>query len=224
MKLWKFLAKHEGSGRRAARDWLAKGEVFVNSSPAEDGFAEITDFQEIRLKDAVLQLRREPIYIMLNKPAGYVSATVDAEHPTALDLVDHPQKSSLHIAGRLDRASTGLVLLTNDGGWSAGITRSGTEIAKVYLVETLLPLKQSDAEAFQAGFYFHTERITTRPAVLEILGPTQARVTLREGRYHQIKRMFHRVENRVAALKRTQIGDWRLPEDLAPGCWRAFTP
>lgn len=226
MKLWKYLAKHEGAGRRAALQWLTNGEVWLDAVPASngDGGVEIDDFQEIRLRDTVLQPARQRVFLMLHKPAGYVSATTDAQHPTVLDLVDHPQKNDLHLVGRLDRWSTGLLLLTNDGKWSANITQTGNEVPKVYYVRTAKPLTEADVAAFAAGFYFHTENITTRPARLEILEPQSARITLCEGRYHQLKRMFYRVENRVTSLHRESIGDWVLPTDLPEGQWRAFSP
>ena len=95
---------------------------------------------------------------------------------------------------------------------------------KVYLVETLDPIAPDAVEAFAYGFYFHTEDITTLPAELVLLGANQARLTLHEGRYHQVKRMFHRVGNRVVSLHRESIGTLALPANLPPGAWRALTP
>ena len=149
---------------------------------------------------------------------------MDAEHPTVLDLIDDPDKAELHLAGRLDRASTGLVLLTNDGVWSKRITEPVFKLPKTYLVETAEPIAQEAVAAFAAGFYFHTEDLVTQPAELVLLAERTARVTLWEGRYHQIKRMFHRVGNRVIRLHRESIGSLRLPEELGEGEWRLLTP
>lgn len=96
--------------------------------------------------------------------------------------------------------------------------------AKVYLVETAEVIVPEAVAAFAAGFYFHTEDLMTLPAQLEILAPRQARLTLYEGRYHQVKRMFHRVGNRVTALHRESIGALHLPPDFTPGQWRPLTP
>ena len=127
------------------------------------------------------------------------------------------------IAGRLDRSTSGLVLLTNDGRWSKALMAPGNKVPKVYLVETRDPIPRETVEAFARGFHFPTEDITTLPARLEILGERHARLTLHEGRYHQVKRMFHRVNNRVLSLHRQSIGPINLPPDLAPGQWRPLT-
>jgi 16S rRNA pseudouridine516 synthase len=160
---------------------------------------------------------------MLHKPTGILSATKDDQHPTVLDLIDDPDKHTLHIAGRLDRSTSGLVLLTNDGRWSKRLMAAEEKVPKVYLVETLDPIAPEAVDAFARGFYFHTEDITTLPAELVILSERTARLTLHEGRYHQVKRMFHRVSNRVVSLHRESIGGIALPPDLEPGKWRMLT-
>ena len=98
------------------------------------------------------------------------------------------------------------------------------KVPKVYLVHTRDPIPPDAVSAFAVGFYFHTENLTTLPAELEILGEREARLTLHEGRYHQVKRMFHRIGNQVTALHRERIGKLVLPDDLAPGEWRHLTP
>ncbi len=174
----------------------------------------------VELDGVVLQRPERALYLMLHKPAGYLSATSDPEHPTVIDLIDDADKHSLHLVGRLDRSTTGLVLLTNDGRWSKQIMAADQKVAKVYVVETADPIGEDAEDAFARGFYFHTEDITTLPAKLERLGERRARLTLHEGRYHQVKRMFHRINNRVTALHRERIGGLSLPEDLQPGKWR----
>jgi 16S rRNA pseudouridine516 synthase len=141
-----------------------------------------------------------------------------------LDLIDAPAKDELHLAGRLDRASSGLLLLTNDGRWSKRLMAAETKVAKVYRVETLETIPAGAVEAFAQGFHFATEGVTTLPATLELLDDRRARVTLHEGRYHQVKRMFHRVGCRVITLHRESIGGLQLPENLRPGAWRALEP
>jgi 16S rRNA pseudouridine516 synthase len=152
-----------------------------------------------------------------------LSATEDKEHRTVLDLIDDPDKHSLHIAGRLDRSTSGLLLLTNDGRWSKRLMAPESKVPKVYTVETHDAISPDAVAAFARGFHFHTEDIMTRPVELVLLGERRARLTLHEGRYHQIKRMFHRVGNRVVSLHRERIGDILLPPDLAPGMWRPLT-
>jgi 16S rRNA pseudouridine516 synthase len=223
MQIWQFLAKHHNAGRRQALQWLVEGRISIGDQIVRDKTRELLWYERVCIGDTEIRPLGNPTYIMLHKPPGHVSATTDPIHPTVLDLVNHPEKSALHLAGRLDRWSSGLLLLTNDGHWSERITRSTASVAKVYKVGTENPLSESDVAAFVQGFHFPTENIVTRPARLEIIEPQLARVTLWEGRYHQIKRMFHRVGNKVCSLHREQIGSLRLPNDLAPGDWRVLS-
>ena len=192
--------------------------------PASNHRLEVSRFDEVSAGGEILQQALPRLHLMVNKPAGILSATSDPLHRTVLDLIDHPYKDTLHLAGRLDRSSTGLVLLTNDGKWSESLTLPGRKVEKVYLVETDRDIPEEAILRFEEGFHFRTEGITTLPAKLEILGPRKAKVTLREGRYHQIKRMFHRIDGiRLASLHRTRIGGISLPDDLEPGEWRFLT-
>lgn len=224
MKLDRFLAKQSSLGRNAAHRLIAARRVRVDGEVCVNNQQEVGRFSQIELDETVLQQAELCLYLMLNKPVGILSATTDPVHPTVIDLLDDPDKHTLHIAGRLDRNTSGLVLLTNDGRWSKRVTEPLEHVPKVYVVETAEAIIPEAVAAFAAGFYFHTEDLTTLPAELEILAPRQARLTLYEGRYHQVKRMFHRVNNRVTALHRESIGTLRLPENLLPGHWRALSP
>lgn len=211
MRLDRFLIRRgTHSGKEVAR-LLADELVRVDGEVETSGLRKIDRFSRIELGDEILQ-SQEAVYLMLHKPAGYLSATVDPLHPTVIDLIDHPLKNELHLAGRLDRATTGLVLLTNDGRWSKGVTEPVEEIPKVYRVRTRDPISPDTAAIFAAGIYFAYEDLTTRPAVLEILDDHEALLTIHEGRYHQVKRMFHAVGNQVTGLHRESIG----PLILAP--------
>lgn len=223
MKLDRLIAKHRLMGRAAAHRVIAARQVIVGGVVVTDGQHEVDRFMRVEIGDETAQQAQRALYIMLNKPVGILSATVDPQHPTVIDLIDDPDKASLHIAGRLDRSTSGLVLLTNDGRWSKRITEPQHKLPKVYIVETAAPISPDAVEAFAAGFHFHTENITTLPAKLEIIAGQTARLTLHEGRYHQVKRMFHRVGNRVVKLHRERIGPITLPPDLAPGEWRHLT-
>jgi 16S rRNA pseudouridine516 synthase len=223
MKLDRFLAKHSSMGRSAAHLLIAGGHVQVNGVVVLEGSHAVDRFSRIELKGELLQRPERALYLMLHKPVGFLSATSDEQHPTVIDLIDDPDKDTLHIAGRLDRSTSGLVLLTNDGRWSKRLMDPDAKVPKVYRVETLDPIVPEAVEAFARGFYFHTEEINTLPAKLEILGERQARLTLHEGRYHQVKRMFHRVNNRVTSLHRESVGAIKLPDDLLSGQWRPLT-
>ena len=223
MKLDRLIAKHHSFGRRKAHQVIAAGRVRVNAVVVTDSQQQVDRFMKVTLEEQIVQQAERALYLMLHKPLGILSATRDAEHRTVLDLIDDPDKHTLHLAGRLDRASSGLLLLTNDGRWSKHLMSAEHKVSKVYVVDTVEPIVRDAVEAFAQGFYFHTENITTLPAKLEILGQCRARVTLHEGRYHQIKRMFHRVGNRVVALHRVSMGAMVLPDDLPAGQWRALT-
>jgi len=159
---------------------------------------------------------------MLNKPKGVVSATKDGKHSTVLDLIQHPQKNELHIAGRLDFNTTGLVLLTNDGAWSRKISLPEKKIVKTYYVTLAKPLSHEYTYLFQKGIYFAYENITTQPAHLEILSEYTARLSLVEGKYHQVKRMFGFLKNNVLALHRSSVGNFSL-DGLEVGKSRIIT-
>lgn len=217
MRLDRFLFHYSDYGRRDIRRILAAGRVQVEGEVEKDTQREIGDFTQVQL-DGVLLREDTACYLMLNKPAGYLSATTDPVHTTVMDLIDVPQ--TLHIAGRLDRASTGLLILTNDGKWSRRLTEPKENVPKVYLVETAEPITQETHDHFADGIYFAYEDLTTAPAELEVLTDHQARLTIFEGRYHQVKRMFHAVGNKVTSLHRESMGDIRLDANLKPGEYR----
>jgi 16S rRNA pseudouridine516 synthase len=223
MKLDRFLARQQAMGRTAAHRLIAAKRVWVNEELATHGQVEVDRFARVRVDEEVWQVGERALYLMVNKPVGVLSATQDPEHPTVVDLIDDPDRDQLHLAGRLDRGTSGLVLLTNDGRWSKRLMDPDHKVPKVYLVDTAEPIPPEAVEAFARGFYFHTEDIVTRPAQLELLAERQARLTLYEGRYHQVKRMFHRIQNRVVALHRESMGSLSLPADLAPGQWRPLS-
>ncbi|MDB6007284.1 MAG: Pseudouridine synthase [Prosthecobacter sp.] len=223
MKLDRLIAGYEAMGRQAAHLAIAARRVRVNEVCVTDGHHPVDRFTLVELDRMVVQPSERALYLMLHKPVGILSATKDDQHPTVIDLIDDPDKHTLHIAGRLDRGTSGLVLLTNDGRWSKRLMTAEEKVPKAYLVETLDPIAPDAVEAFARGFHFHTEDITTLPAELVILDERRARLTLHEGRYHQVKRMFHRVGNRVINLHRESIGTLALPAELPPGAWRALT-
>lgn len=223
MKLDRLIAKHHHLGRTAGLRAIAARRVRVNGAVVTDGHVEVDRFCTVKLDEEPVQMAERAVYLLMHKPVGWLSATKDARQPTVLDLIEDPDKHTLHLAGRLDLNTSGLLILTNDGRWSNRLMASDFKVPKVYRAETHEPVPPEAVGAFERGFYFHTEDITTLPAKLEILGERLARVTLHEGRYHQVKRMFHRVGCRVASLHRESVGALRLPDDLKPGEWRPMT-
>ena len=209
MRLDRFLSHKSRLGKKLVRQKIDAGMVSVNGRVELFNRCEVDHFTTVEMDGVVLQ-EKEAIYLMLHKPAGYLSATSDPQHPTVIDLIDELYAADLHIAGRLDRASTGLLLLTNDGRWSRSLTEPDKKVAKIYQVELRDPIRDDCAEIFSQGIYFAFEDLTTSPVELTILGETSVEITLYEGRYHQIKRMFHAIGNKVVGLHRAQIGELTL--------------
>lgn len=215
-RLDKFLAQNCQISRKNVRLILAQNRVLINGSVAHDIDEIIDNFSHISLDGKVLQ-DNTAYYIMLNKPIGVVSATKDLQHKTVIDLLDFPYKNELHIVGRLDLNTSGLVLMTNDSRWSERLTLPEKKVTKRYIVTLANKLSEEYVDAFADGMYFAFEGITTKPAKLTILSDYQAQVELVEGRYHQIKRMFGRFRNPVIALHRCAIGNLTLDKQLIAG-------
>ena len=220
VKLDRLLGKHAAMGRKSARQAVVERRVRVDGTVTTRIDLEVGRFSRVEMDGKLVREAERLLHLMLHKPVGVLSATRDAEHRTVIDLIEDPDKESLHLVGRLDRNTSGLMLLTNDGRWSKALMDPARKVPKVYLVETRDPIPPEAIAAFAQGFHFHTEDLTTLPADLEITGARKARLTLHEGRYHQIKRMFHRTGNRVTALHRVSVGGIVLPDDLPPGEWR----
>ncbi|RYV01932.1 16S rRNA pseudouridine(516) synthase [Shewanella sp. OPT22] len=218
-RLDRFICKALQVSKKQVRMYLLEKRIKVNDVVADALDMQVTEFDKIQL-DQQLLLEHQPIYILMNKPVGVVSATKDDLHKTVLDLIDHPDKAQLHIAGRLDLNSSGLLLLTNDSKWSSQLMSPDSKVTKKYYVKLKNPVSEDYISGFNQGFYFEYEDITTKPAKLEILSEFETLVTLSEGKYHQIKRMFGRYRNPVESLHRISVGHINLPDELKPGEWR----
>lgn len=223
MRLDRLIESRLALSARSVRHLFTNRRVLLNGHAEEHGRQMISEFCHVEVDGRVLQQARSPLYLMLHKPRGCASATVDDKHPTVLDLIDLPDKAELHLAGRLDFNTTGLLLLTNDGRWSRRITLPQQKIAKRYWVETKEEITADYVQKFAEGFYFRYENLTTLPAELKILSSHSAELTIFEGRYHQIKRMFGYFQNEVTALHRVSMGAIELDATLQPGRYRHLT-
>jgi 16S rRNA pseudouridine516 synthase len=223
MRVDRFLSNLPRFNRQQVRLLLVERRVSVDGVPVSDPHHEVREFSRVCVDDEVLQAGKPARYFMLHKPPGCVSATADPQHPTVLDWLDEPDKDELHIAGRLDFNTTGLMLITNDGQWSRRLTQPTTKLPKVYRVETEQEIGAEYAATFAAGVYFAFEDLTTQPAELELLAPRLARLSIIEGRYHQVKRMFGHFNNKVIRLHRERMGPLELDGALAPGEYRALS-
>ena len=188
----------------------------------KSGAIKLTPEQEVAFDGNPLQQQNGPRYFMLNKPQGYVCSTDDPDHPTVLYFLDEPVAYKLHAAGRLDIDTTGLVLMTDDGQWSHRVT-SPRHHCENLSGDAGAPVGGRHRAAFRRRVQLHNEKDLTRPATLEQVDARVVRLTLSEGRYHQVKRMFAAVGNRVIELHRERIGAIVLDDDLAPGEYRPLT-
>ncbi|WP_321837570.1 pseudouridine synthase [Pseudomonas kulmbachensis] len=223
MRVDRFLSNLPQFNRQQVRLLLIEKRIQVDGQVISDPRHEIRAFSRIEFDGKILQAGKPARYFMLHKPPGCVSATQDPEHPTVLDLLNEPDQHELHIAGRLDFNTSGLMLITNDGQWSRHVTQPQTKMPKVYYVETEQEIGPEYISKFIEGVYFAFEDLTTQPAELELLGPCSARLSIVEGRYHQVKRMFGYFNNKVVLLHRESIGPLVLDSQLAPGEYRALS-
>jgi len=222
MRLDQFVSQAANLPRSLTQIAIRQGRVQVEGQ-------RVTKPQLHIAEDAVVQLDSVPIrlagllYIMLHKPVDVVSATEDPTHRTVLSLVNHSHQHTLHLVGRLDKDTTGLILLTNDGDWSHKITAPKSHVAKTYLATLAEPLNEEAANQLLKGVQLHGEKGLSTASTVEILANGQVRLTIHEGKYHQVKRMFAAVNNRVAALHREKIGGLSLDVQLPLGAWRELT-
>jgi 16S rRNA pseudouridine516 synthase len=236
-RLDRYISKQCSLNRKAVKLMLAQQRVKVDGIIAGNADQIINKFSKVELDNQTLQ-DNAPVYVMLHKPVGVESSTLSDKqdeclfetrpannpaHTSVIDLLEREDRHTLHIVGRLDLNTSGLILLTNDSRWSKRLTSPEHKIQKHYRVTLGNKLTPAYSLAFEQGMYFSTENITTRPAKLEILSDYIAEVKLIEGRYHQIKRMFGRFRNPVVALHRQAIGQLVLDDSLKPGESRELT-
>lgn len=222
-RLDKFISHLTPLSRSMARKAILAGEVTLNGSMALDPATKVSATDTVRYKNEPLETPA-PYYLMLHKPVGVVCATEDGSHRTVIDLITEPWRYELHVAGRLDIDTTGLVLLTNDGDWSHRVTSPRHKQPKRYHVTTADPIDPAWGQRFAEGILLQGEDKPTLPATLDLIDPHHANLTLQEGRYHQVKRMLGATGNRVVALHRYAIGEVNLDPALAPGEYRRLTP
>ena len=223
IRLDKFLADMGFGTRSQVRQQIAGGNVTVNGLPARRPELKVdTD------KDRVLFCGTEAAYAqyeyyMLNKPAGVVSATEDKKERTVLDLLQERKRKDLFPVGRLDKDTEGLLLITNNGDLAHRLLAPGRHVDKVYYVEVDGILDQQDVEAVSQGIVLR-DGYQCLPGKLELLeGNTSAYITIREGKYHQIKRMMAARGKPISYLKRIRFGPLQLDPQLDKGGWRALT-
>ena len=224
MRLDKYLAETAQCTRSEAKALLSKGKVAVNGVRCKKGDTQIREGDAVTVEGRELAYRQF-VYLMLNKPEGVVSASTDKRDTTVVDLVrDAYPRRELFPAGRLDKTSTGFVLLTDDGGFAHDILAPKRHVSKTYTVTLDTPLTDAMKRGFAKGVTL-ADGTALSSAEVEALSADGrvVRVLLKQGVYHQIKRMFGVYGAGVNALHRDAIGGLALDESLAPGQWRELT-
>lgn len=222
MRLDRFIAETTGMSRKDASKVVHSGAVTVQGMVQRKGAYQVPEGAEVLWQEQQLQLQG-PTYLMLHKPVGCVCANEDSQHETVFSYLDLPQAQQLHTVGRLDKDTSGLLLITNDGQWSHRITAPKRECLKVYRAWLAEPLATNVKEKFAQGLLLRGESKITAPAQLEFVTSQEVVVRLHEGRYHQVRRMFAAVGNRVDRLHREQVGSLLLDPHLAVGEYRLLT-
>jgi len=220
MRLDKFVCKSTELTKNEAIQRINFGEVSVNDEITTNEATQIHENNRVMLSGVKLKAR-DFRYILMHKPAGTICSNIDEAYPSLFNYLDVEKVSELHIAGRLDADTTGLVLITDDGRWSFNITVPTKECCKVYRVSLSSEIAADIASRFEKGVKLQGEQQLTLPATLELVTSKEVLLTITEGKFHQVKRMFAAVGNRVVSLHREQIGDVCL--DVGVGQWRYLT-
>jgi len=218
-RLDKVISNQTGYSRKEVKELLKQKRIKVNdNSNCKPEMKVDSTKDKIEIDNQYLEIQKH-VYLILNKPKGYVSATEDRNDQTVLDLISEEYRHrNLFPAGRLDKDTTGMMVITDDGEFAHDILSPKKHVEKEYLVEIDIPLTEEMQEGFLKGVLLNDG--ICKASTLEIIDTYTAKVTLTEGRYHQIKRMFGMYKAKVIELKRIRMGKLYLPENLEEGQFR----
>ena len=225
MRLDKLLAHLNCGSRKEVQAMIRAGRVCVDGAAETDPAAKVDPDAALIALDGQIQRYRAQRYYMLNKPAGVITASRDERHSTVLDLFPEEERRGLFAVGRLDKDTEGLLIVTDDGALSHALMSPARHVAKVYEAVIEGELARAAAERFRQGLTLRDGTVCL-PARLDILpgdGETRVRVTLREGKYHQVKRMVAAVGATVVRLRRVKLGGLVLDPALPAGAFRELT-
>ncbi|MGN0297884.1 MAG: pseudouridine synthase [Lachnospiraceae bacterium] len=220
MRLDRFLVEMGCGSRSQVKEMVRRGRVRVDDTVAMRAEQKVDINQHIYL-DGQLLIYQAYEYYMLNKPAGVLSAANDKKCRTVVDLIVSKKRKDLFPVGRLDKDTEGLLLITNDGDLAHQLLSPKKHINKTYYVEVNKPIPENAKGRFLEGMDLGD--FTSMPAYLEVLSPQSGRLTIQEGKFHQVKRMFEAVGVEVVYLKRLSMGSLQLDESLQAGEYRALT-
>ena len=221
MQLERILQKHGFGTRKYCRSLIYHQRVAVNGLGCDDPFADIATDGLVFTVDGVDWPYAEFASVLLNKPAGYECSRKPQHHPSVLELLPvQLRERGVQPIGRLDEDTTGLLLITDDGQLNHVLSSARRKVPKVYLATVKHGLDPGQIEQLLAGVLLNDEPEPIAAAAAEIVDDHVLRLTVTEGKYHQVKRMVAAAGNRVEALQRVAVGGLQLPDDLKPGEWR----
>ena len=224
MRLDRFVSNGMSISRREVSGWIRAGRVLVNGAAVREPKVHVVPSNDLITVDGEVLRPPGHLTLMMHKPEGCISATESDEHETVLDHVPAGlRRRKLAPVGRLDKDTTGLLLLTTDGGLNHYLTHPKYKVDKAYLAQLREPLLPDAAARFAAGWEL-ADGTRCKPAKLESLAPLLVRVVVHEGRFHQVKRMLGTVNGHVVALHRERVGLLTLDAALAAGQCRILTP
>lgn len=221
MRLDKFLAHANYGTRREVKKIIRSGWVSVNDQIIKNDDFKIDESKDIICVDNEQVIYQQFYYIMLNKPNGYVSATIDDRYPTVIDLIYEDYALDLFPVGRLDLDTEGLLLLTNDGSLSHELLSPKKHVDKEYYVELEKEYSEQDIKTLEAGVAINDQEVC-KEAKVKRIDNNKMMLIIQEGKYHQVKRMMHAIENEVTYLKRVRMGTLKLDKTLPLGEYRAL--
>lgn len=224
IRLDKFLANMNTGTRTEVKSWIRKGMVSVNGIIVKKSETKINVTDQVFLNNnKIIYFSHE--YFMLNKPAGVISASSDSKQTTVIDLIETNQRRDLFPVGRLDKDTEGLLLITNDGELAHNLLSPKKHVDKTYYAKINGIVIEEDVKIFNNGILIGKEELA-KPAKLEILHSdriSEVLLTIQEGKFHQVKRMFLAVHKEVIYLKRISMGPLTLDDNLAIGAYRKLT-
>ena len=221
IRLDKYLCDMNIGTRSNVKQLIKKGNVTVNDTIINNNDFKVAESDKICVNGRNITYQKY-FYYMLNKPAGYVSATVDPKETTVMTLLKEYNRPDLFPVGRLDKDTEGLLLLSNDGMLAHDLLSPKKHISKKYFVILKEPINDEQIVRLESGVDIGEKNITL-PAIIEKLDEASLNISITEGKFHQIKRMFEAVSNKVIYLKRISMGKIMLDERLSPGEFRPLT-
>ena len=222
LRVDKYISNATDLSRSEVKRMIKYGEVTVDDEPVTNPGQKVSGSEDICIEGSAISMPTNR-YFMLNKPAGVVSATKDNNNSTALDLIYEHRSAELQIAGRLDIDTTGLLLVTDDGQWNHRLTSPRSDCQKIYQVKLGVPISPDYQEKLAKGVWLEGEKHPCLPATMEVIDDQHVLLSIAEGKYHQVKRMFAACGRHVEKLHRVSIGGIVLDAALAAGDYRELT-